>query len=179
MGESMDDSSRDADFTAFVVARSGRLVRLAQMLCGDRQLAEDLVQTALEKAYVRWSRIERDPFDYVRRAVVNQHVSRLRRRPWRELAVGGSAEIDLGPVPAVADHAAGVHRRELVTSALRTLSRRERAMVVLRYVEDVSAADTAEVMGVSVNTVKSTTSRALAKLRARPELIDVYEGEPA
>ena len=75
--------SRDDDFTAFVLARSARLVHFARMLCGDAGLAEDLVQTALEKAYLRWDRIElADPFGYVRRAVVNQHLSWVRRPSW-------------------------------------------------------------------------------------------------
>lgn len=72
--------SRDEDFTAFVLARSARLVHIARMLCGDAALAEDLVQTALEKAYLRWDRIELgDPFGYVRQAVVNQHLSWVRQ----------------------------------------------------------------------------------------------------
>src|SRR5689334_24675127 len=76
--------SRDDDFTAFVLARSARLMHFARMLCGDAGLAEDLVQTALEKAYLRWDRIEMaDPFAYVRQAVVNQHLSWVRRRLWR------------------------------------------------------------------------------------------------
>ena len=87
--------SRDEDFTAFVLARSARLVHIARMLCGDPVLAEDLVQTALEKAYLRWERIELgDPFGYVRQAVVNQHLSWVRRRPWRERPSGDAAEVD-------------------------------------------------------------------------------------
>jgi RNA polymerase sigma-70 factor (sigma-E family) len=168
---------RDQDFTAFVLARSARLLHIAQMLCGDRGLAEDLVQTALEKAYLRWDRIELgDPFGYVRQAVVNQHLSWRRRKPWRERSIGGPGEIEAGVTVYVADHAPGVQHQAAMAAALRTLTRRERAMVVLRYVEDLTEAQTAQVLGVAVGTVKSTTARALGKLRRSPELADIYVG---
>jgi RNA polymerase sigma-70 factor (sigma-E family) len=168
--------SRDEDFTAFVVARSARLVHIARMLCGDAALAEDLVQTALEKAYLRWDRIELgDPFGYVRQAVVNQHLSWLRRRPWRERPSGGAAELDQEISLTLADPSRGVDRRLAVTSALRVLTRRERTVVVLRHVEDLSEADTAAILGVAVGTVKSTNARALQKLRA--ELRGTQVGE--
>lgn len=167
--------SRDDDFTAFVLARSARLVHFARVLCGDAGLAEDLVQTALEKAYLRWDRIEMaDPFAYVRQAVVNQHLSWVRRRPWRERPVGDPAELDL-LLEADVDPSGGVHRRVAVGAALATLSRRERAVVVLRYVEDLTERETAAVLGVAIGTVKSTNARALDKLRAAPELSGVGE----
>ncbi|MFG1906688.1 SigE family RNA polymerase sigma factor [Kribbella sp. NPDC048928] len=168
--------SRDDDFTAFVLARSARLVHFARMLCGDAGLAEDLVQTALEKAYLRWDRIElADPFAYVRQAVVNQHLSWLRRRLWRERPSGDAAEIDL-LLEAEADPSSGVQRRVAMGAALATLSRRERAVVVLRYVEDLTERETAAVLGVAVGTVKSANARALDKLRAAPELSGVGGG---
>jgi RNA polymerase sigma-70 factor (sigma-E family) len=182
--------SRDDDFTAFVLARSARLVHFARMLCGDAGLAEDLVQTALEKAYLRWDRIEMaDPFAYVRQAVVNQHLSWVRRRPWRERPSGDASELDLqldGPTAdrtgsglSVADPSTTVERRLAVGAALSTLSRRERAVVVLRYVEDLTEQQTATALGVAVGTVKSANSRALAKLRVAPELSGSYVGERA
>ena len=175
-----ESAGRDEDFTAFVLARSARLVHIAKMLCGDSGLAEDMVQTALEKAYLRWDRIELgDPFGYVRQAVVNQHLSWIRRRPWRERPTGGAAELDLGSTKHVPDPAIGVQRRVVLTSALATLTRRERATVVLRFVEDLSEAETAATLGVAVGTVKSTSSRALAKLRCSPDLADIYVGERA
>jgi RNA polymerase sigma-70 factor (sigma-E family) len=165
----------DDDFTAFVVARSGRLVHIARMLCGDAALAEDLVQTALEKAYLRWDRIEMgDPFGYVRQAVVNQHLSFLRRRPWRERPSGSATELDLDFNRAVAGPADGVERRLALTAALGILTRRERAVIVLRYVEDLTEAQTAAILGVAVGTIKSANSRALQKLRAVPELSAVH-----
>jgi RNA polymerase sigma-70 factor (sigma-E family) len=168
--------SRDDDFTAFVLARSARLVHFARMLCGDAGLAEDLVQSALEKAYLRWDRIElADPFAYVRQAVVNQHLSWLRRRLWRERPSGDAAEIDL-LLEAEVDPSSGVQRRVAMAAALATLSRRERAVVVLRYVEDLTERETAAVLGVAVGTVKSANARALDKLRAAPELSGVGGG---
>ncbi|HEY3555908.1 MAG TPA: SigE family RNA polymerase sigma factor [Kribbella sp.] len=167
--------SRDDDFTAFVLARSARLVHFARMLCGDAGLAEDLVQTALEKAYLRWDRIEMaDPFAYVRQAVVNQHLSWLRRRLWRERPSGDAAELDL-LLEAEADPSGGIQRRVAMGAALAALSRRERAVVVLRYVEDLTERETAAVLGVAVGTVKSANARALEKLRSAPELTGVGE----
>lgn len=170
-------TERDEDFTAFVIARSARLVHIARMLCGDAGLAEDIVQSALEKAYLKWDRIEmRDPFGYVRRAVVNEHLSRLRRRPWREKPSGGSAEIDLdvGGPAYVGDPAASA-RTDLMV-ALGNLTGRERAVVVLRYVEDLTYEQTAQVLGIASGTVKSTAARALAKLRVSPELAGIDVG---
>ena len=171
---------RDADFTGFVVARSARLVHLAQMLCGDRVLAEDMVQSALERVYLRWDRIELDdPFGYVRRAVVNEHLNWRRRRLWRERAVGGTAELEEGSRGTVADHADDIQRDATVAAALARLTRRERAVVVLRHVEDLTETQTAQVLGMALGTVKSTNARALDKLRRSPELTDIYVGGPA
>ncbi|MGY4771103.1 SigE family RNA polymerase sigma factor [Kribbella sp. CWNU-51] len=170
--------SRDDDFTAFVLARSARLVHFARMLCGDAGLAEDLVQTALEKAYLRWDRIDMaDPFGYVRRAVVNQHLSWLRRRLWREHPTGGADELDQVVEHALGDPSGAADRRLALLGALRVLTRRERAVVVLRHVEDLSEGETAEILGVAVGTVKSSNARALQKLRAAPELHGVQIGE--
>ena len=175
--------SRDEDFTAFVLARSGRLVHFARMLCGDAGLAEDLVQTALEKAYLRWDRIELgDPFAYVRQAVVNQHLSWVRRRLWRERPSGSTAEMDEQagyslPLQYADDPSAGVEHRIAIAGALATLTRRERAVVVLRFVEDRTEAQTAATLGIALGTVKSANARALQKLRAAPELSGSYAGE--
>jgi RNA polymerase sigma-70 factor (sigma-E family) len=176
----MRSAVRDEDFTAFVVARSGRLVHLARMLCGDAALAEDLVQTALEKAYLRWDKIEMgDPFGYVRQAVVNQHLSWLRRRHWRERPSGGATELDADFNRSVVDPANGVERRLALSAALGNLTRRERTVIVLRYVEDLTEAQTAAVLGVAVGTIKSANFRALQKLRAVPELSACYVGGKA
>jgi RNA polymerase sigma-70 factor (sigma-E family) len=174
----MRSAECDEDFTAFVVARSGRLVHLARMLCGDAALAEDLVQTALEKAYLRWDRIEMgDPFGYVRQAVVNQHLSWLRRRLWRERPSGGATELELDFERSVADPAHEVERRLVLSAALDALTARERAVVVvLRYAEDLTEAQTAATLGVAVGTIKSAHARALQKLRAVPGLSACFTG---
>lgn len=163
---------RDEDFIAFVTARSARLVHFARMLCGDPDQAHDMVQSALERAYLRWDRIEVDPFSYVRRAVVNQHLSWL-RRAWRERALGRSSELDAVTDSYADDHSLAVVRREALGAALAKLTRKERVVVVLRFVEDQTEAETAAVLGIAVGTVKSTAARALRKLREVPGLADL------
>ena len=164
----MDETGREA-FRAYVAARSPALLRTAYLLTGSRADAEDLLQTTLAKTYLAWDRIhERDAVDgYVRRVMVNTQTSWWRRRKVAEYATDvlpeRGAERD-----ATEDHA--LH--DALWSALATLPKRQRATVVLRYYEDLSEAETAHVLGVSVGTVKSTTSRALAKLRDSSGLRD-------
>jgi RNA polymerase sigma-70 factor (sigma-E family) len=155
------------DFEEFVAARYTALLRTAYLLTQDRGLAEDLVQTALAKCWLGWKRIRYDdPGPYVHRVLVNTYTAWWRRRwnseyPTEELPQGG------GPVP---DHA--VDDRADLADALRRLPRRMRAVVVLRFYEDLSEAETARILGCSAGTVKSQTSRALAKLRIDPALLD-------
>jgi len=155
------------DFEEFVAARYTALLRTAYLLTQDRGLAEDLVQTALAKCWLGWKRIRYDdPGPYVHRVLVNTYTAWWRRRwnseyPTEELPQGG------GPVP---DHA--VDDRADLADALRRLPRRMRAVVVLRFYEDLSEAETARILGCSAGTVKSQTSRALAKLRIDPSLLD-------
>ena len=147
-------------FEEFVAARSGELLRTALLLTGDRGHAEDLLQTALVKAYRRWGRIERDDrYPYVRRIVVTSAAS------WRRLRA--TQEIVFLPAydPAGADPTADVPERERIKAALATLPRRMRAVLVLRYAEDLSEIATAETLGCSVFTVRSQTQRGLARLR--------------
>lgn len=163
----------DEDFTEFVQAYSTRLLRFAEMLCGDRHHAEDIVQHALMRCYPRWSRIEGEPLGYVRKAVVNRFMSQARRRWSREHPADPHGPAWSVPVD---DFAPGVENREAVLAALAGLTPRERTVVVLRYSQDVSEADTAALLGVAPGTVKSTCSRALGKLRLSPELIDTTVG---
>jgi RNA polymerase sigma-70 factor (sigma-E family) len=161
---------RDALFVEFVATQSAQLVHFAWLLCGDRGLAEDLVQTALEKSYRRWDRIELDnPFAYVRRAVANGYLSRQRRRLWREQPTADITE-QVESRSLVGDHAEEIARRQAVLAALRRLSVRERTILVLRFHTDLTEQATADVLGISIGTVKSTTSRALAKLRLSADL---------
>jgi RNA polymerase sigma-70 factor (sigma-E family) len=156
----VDESSVD-EFREFVVARWQALVRTAYLLVGDHGLAEDLVQTTLERVHRRWERIERrdQPEVYARRILINLAISWRRRRRVHEI-----------PVAAVADASAGsdVEPPDLgdaVWTAVRRLPPRMRAVIVLRYVEDRSEADTADLIGCSVGTVKSAASRGLARIR--------------
>ncbi|HMC69974.1 MAG TPA: SigE family RNA polymerase sigma factor [Mycobacteriales bacterium] len=147
-------------FADFVVGRGQALQRTAFLLTGDWALAEDLVQTALARAYPRWDRIARDnPEAYVRRVLVNTWSSWWRRR-WR-----GEVPTDEMPERAVQDEYARADRRSAVHDALSRLPRRQRAIVVLRYHEDMTEPQVAHALGISVGTVKSQTSKALTKLR--------------
>ena len=153
-----------ADFDEFVAARSSRLLRTAYLLTRDHALAEDLLQTALAKAWFSWSRID-DPEPYVRKVLVNTYSSWWRRRWNGEHAYAEPPESDPGDGPG--------HRADEshdLWTAMGRLPRRQRAVVVLRYVEDLTEAETARILGISVGTVKSQTSKALAKLRVDPAL---------
>ncbi len=152
-------------FTQFVEVRSTTLVRLGYVLTGDRHLAEDLLQTALLKIAQRWGRIG-DPLAYAKRIMINESNSWWRRRKIREHPIDGAPE-----QPSAEDTAESVARRDIFVQALRRLSAKQRTVLVLRYFEDMSEADAAEVMGCTVGTVKSQTHYALKKLRQlAPEL---------
>lgn len=152
------------EFDDFVAARSSRLLRTSYLLTRDHGLAEDLLQTALAKVWFAWSRIEGDPEPYVRKVIVNTYSSWWRRK-WR----GEQPTEDLPEVCDV-DHADGSAGAHDLWEALGRLPRRQRAVVVLRYFEDLTEAETARVLDCSVGTVKSQTSKALAKLRVDPAL---------
>ena len=164
----MDAQARE-DFQSYVAARSPALLRTAYALTGNRADGEDLLQTALAKTYLAWERIrEREAVDsYVRRVMVNTQTSWWRRRKADEHPTG-----ELPERPSGRDDTADVDLHDALWTALSGLPKRQRAMVVLRYYEDLSEAETASVMGVSVGTVKSATSRALAKLRDSSGLRD-------
>jgi RNA polymerase sigma-70 factor (sigma-E family) len=151
-------------FADFVTARSTRLLRTAYLLTHDWAHAEDLLQTSLAKAWFAWRRIEADPEPYVRKVMVNTYASWWRRR-WN----GEHPTQDM-PERVGRDEYAPVDDRQSLWTALRRLPRRQRVVVVLRYFEDLSEAETAEALGISVGTVKSQAARALAKLRVDPSL---------
>jgi RNA polymerase sigma-70 factor (sigma-E family) len=144
------------DFAEFVAARSGALLRTAYLLTGDHQDAEDLVQTALIKAVPKWRRL-RDHEPYVRRILVNESISRWRRGRWRETPIAEPRE----RATTDPDLTEGIALRE----ALGALAPRQRAVIVLRYFDDLTEAQTAEVLGIRVGTVKSQARDALARLR--------------
>jgi RNA polymerase sigma-70 factor (sigma-E family) len=147
-------------FDDFVVSRSPRLLRTAFLLTHDWALAEDLLQTALARAWEAWRRIDGDPEPYVRQIIVNAYASSWRRR-WR----GELPTADFREAVVELDPSASFDDRDRLWRALGRLPRRQRAVVVLRYFEDLSEAETAEILGCSVGTIKSQTSRALARLR--------------
>lgn len=155
------DVDRDEEFTTFVVGCGAQLLRTAYLVTGDRGLAEDLVQTALAKAYGGWSKVCRadDPIAYVRRIMVNSHLSWRRRRPSTEQVVDTVPELGGG------DHQARVADSDELRCALLQLSPRVRTAVVLRYFDDHSEAETARLMGCSPATVNNHVSRGLATLR--------------
>jgi RNA polymerase sigma-70 factor (sigma-E family) len=165
-------------FEQFVEGSSSHLLTLAMLLTGRSKVdAEDLLQTVLERAYRRWRRICQtgDPGPYVRRMLVNAAVDRwrlLRRRPELPLAPDGL-------LPAVAalagpDMAAAVAEQDLLWRALACLPPGQRAVLVLRYYEDLTEAQTAAVLGCTVGSVKTQTSRALNKLRG---MVPIADGE--
>ena len=154
-------------FDEFVLARSSGLLRTAYLLTHDHALAEDLLQTALAKAWFAWERIDQHEA-YVRRILVTTYATWWRRRwngehPTDELPEAGGS-----PDPT---EAAG--QRHDLWSAMERLPRRQRAVVVLRYFEDLTEVQTAQVLGCSVGTVKSQASKAFAKLRIDPSLAPV------
>ncbi|OAH15035.1 SigE family RNA polymerase sigma factor [Streptomyces jeddahensis] len=159
-------------FVSFVQARGPVLLRTARSLTGNPNDAEDLLQTALTKTYVAWDRIEdhRALDGYVRRALLNTRTSQWRKRKVDEFVCDEPPEPEAVPVGDPAENQA---LRDAMWRAIMKLPARQRAMVVLRYYEDLSEVQTAEVLGVSVGTVKSAVSRALGKLREDPELAPV------
>ena len=156
----------DPAFRDYVRTRSRALLRSAYLLTGNVADAEDLVQSALAKTYLAWDRIEdRSALDgYVRRAIVNTHISWWRRRRLEEYPT------DEIPEQAVVDHSVSSDMQESLRRAIDRLPQRMRAAIMLRYYDDMTEAEVAEVLGVSLGTVKSTVSRAVAKLRIDAEL---------
>lgn len=164
----------EVSFREFAATRSPAMLRSAYLLTGDRGRAEDLLQTALAKAWPRWSRVNRDGTGeaYVRRVMYTTYATWWRRR-WR-------AEVPTAELPdtAVADdvYSSLAERAELLR-ALAELSAGQRAVVVLRYFEDRTEVATAELLGCTVGTVKRQCARALARLRTSPILTALVEEE--
>ena len=149
-------------FREFVAARSAALLRTAYALTGDVHLARDLLQTALMASARHWSRIDGSPEAYVRTAMYRHQVNWWRARSRRpETVAAVLPERSTGR-----DHAAETAERHGLFDALRALPPRQRAVVVLRYWEDRPEAEVAALLDVSVGTVRSQASKALAKLRA-------------
>jgi len=150
----------DDEFVEFAQANSARLQRAAYLLTGDRHQAEDAAQAALVRVYAAWGRVRRkDPYAYTRTVLANLITDQW-RRPMREYA---TEQLPEQPLPR--DLADDVARRRWLIGALQALSPRERAVVVLRHFFDATEVDVARELDISLGTVKSLNSRALAKLR--------------
>ncbi len=161
-------------FEDYVVARAGRLLRFAYLICGDRHLAEDLVQDVLSRVHRSWHRIEAEnPDAYLRSALVRAHLSWRRRRSSGELALANLPQrVDR------ADFAAAQADRDEVWTLLATLPRAQRTVLVLRYFEDLDHRAIAEVLGCAESTVRVHASRGLATLRAALTTATTTSGEP-
>jgi len=164
---------RDADFATYLAARQASLLRTAYLLTGNKHDAEDLVQTAFAKLYLAWDKVrDQGSMDaYVRRIVVNENNS-LWRRAWKRREHSAPDEtlqrLEQPHHDTLRDGTSAA-----LWDVVQTLPRKARAVVVLRYYEELSEAETAAVLGISVGTVKSQTSRALAALRERaPQTLD-------
>jgi RNA polymerase sigma-70 factor (sigma-E family) len=167
MGARLVGSDDEADFRDFVRVQMDSLRGLAYLTCGDWQLAEDAVCTALAKLYVRWKGVGR-PESYARTMVVRAAIDEV-RRPWwrREKAVSNAM-----PEPPAEDGTPAVIDRLEIRAALRQLPVRQRAVLVLRFLEGLSVQETAEALRCAEGTIKSDTSRGLAGLR---RLLDVTD----
>jgi RNA polymerase sigma-70 factor (sigma-E family) len=165
VGEDLDD------FRTYASQRRRDLRRTAYLLCGDWYLADDLVQDALAKLFVRWRRVRaKGEVDaYVRRMLVNGYLATHRRAWRREVATG-----DLPDVPAPTGSDVGT--RDLLLRALAELHPSQRTIVVLRYWDDLSVEQTAAVLGCSTGNVKSQASRGLTHLRGALSSIVTAEG---
>jgi RNA polymerase sigma-70 factor (sigma-E family) len=152
--------AKRAGYDEFVAARSARLLRVAYLLTRDWNAAEDLLQTALMKAWFAWSRLDDAPEAYVRKIIATTYVS-WRRRRW----ISETAQATLPDLPAD-DGIGAIDDRHRLWAALGRLPARQRAVLVLRFYEDLTEAQAAAALGVSVGTVKSQASRALRRLRA-------------
>ncbi len=148
-------------YREFVLARGPALSRAAYLLTGNRGEAEELLQSALVKAAMRWRRVlaNGDPEPYVRKIMVNDHITRWRKYFRRELPSPETVDV------AVHDSADRTAQRVDFAAALAKLAPKQRAVIVLRFYEDLSEAETAAILGCAVGTVKSQTSDALGRLR--------------
>lgn len=163
-----DEATRRIPFEDFVGSRAGTLRRTAYLLTQDHHLAEDLIQTVLAKAWRKWKHVRGNPEAYVHKMLVNEYISWTRRR-WT-----GERPTEFLPEHRGDDATEAIGSRFDLWQAVGQLPKRQRATLVLRFYEDLSEAQTAQIMGCSIGTVKSQTNKALARLRRDRGLIGVY-----
>jgi RNA polymerase sigma-70 factor (sigma-E family) len=165
----------EREFDELVVSRAYAMRRTAYLMCGDWHQAEDIVQVAFMKLYAVWHRVQRqEAFDlYLRTTVVRACIDEKRRARWRKETLPGSLP-EVASVSGQPDEA-----RDVLVAALRRLAPGQRAVLVLRYFEDMSVQDTARALGCATGTVKSQTAKGLAAMRAMIGDFDVDVDDPA
>jgi len=156
----VDDSAR-REFAEFAAARAGALIRVAYVLAGDQHAAEDLLQTALTKAAARWGRIHTAPEAYVRQVMYREQVDSWRRRARHRESTMADVPEQAAAVPDIS-----AETRLSLQQALRALPPGKRAVLALRYFEDLPETQVASILGCSVGTVRSQTYKALTQLKA-------------
>jgi RNA polymerase sigma-70 factor (sigma-E family) len=162
------DEAAEQEFREYVAMRQGALFRIAFLLTGQREDAEDLLQTALTKLAYRWTKLQRSgsPDAYVRKILYHERISR-----WRWSRNRGELLMAQPPEAGADDPTARSVLRLALTDALRQLTSKQRAVIVLRFYEDLPEAEIAQILGCTVGTVRSQTHRSLARLRVLcPEL---------
>ncbi len=166
------DKKQARAFERFVADSGDTLLRIATLLTCDRHLAEDVYQETLQRLASRWARID-NPLAFSRRVLHNIVIDqdRARRRRPAELKIIATQE---SADPRAGDQLAAIELRPALLTALGTLTQQQRAIVVLRYFDDRSESEVAELLGVSAGTVKSTASRAVAQLRNQPGLTALF-----
>ncbi|WP_331767565.1 SigE family RNA polymerase sigma factor [Embleya sp. NBC_00896] len=155
-----------ADFRAFVESRWSGLVRTAYLLTGDHGIAEDVAQSALTKTYVNWRRVQRadNPDAYVRRVLVTTNTDRFRK-------IRVAEQLSADPPQSIGeDPYSRIDQQHMLRDALADLPARQRAVVVLRYWDDLPETEVARILGCALGTVKSQAAKGLAKLREHPGL---------
>lgn len=167
----------EQDFRQFVAGRQRALLRSAWLLTGDWSAAEDLVQTALMRSWPKWRRLTADDAAeaYVRRVMFNAFATARRRRWHQEIPTGVLPERPASGPDSDPSEAADLRR--MLVAAVQALPPRQRAVVVLRFFDDLTETQTAAVLGVAVGTVKSQTAKALTSLRRQPQLAGIGSQE--
>ena len=166
------DRRQERAFEEFVAESGDTLLRLATLLTSDQGLGEDVYQETLHRLAARWSRVD-NPRAYCRRVMHNIVIDQARTQQRRPTEIRLVESHDDGD-PRSADSASAVELRPVLLAALRTLTPQQRAIVVLRYFDDRSENEVAELLGVSSGTVKSTASRAMAQLREQPGISGLF-----
>src|SRR5579863_8156745 len=166
------DKRQTRAFEGFAAESGAELLRIATLLTPDPHTAEDVYQETLQRLAARWSRVD-NPMAFCRRVLHNIVIDQNRARSRRPAELALFDAFDSGD-PRAGDPLRAVELRPALLGALSTLTPQQRAIVVLRYFDDRSEAEVADLLGVSAGTVKSTASRAVAQLRTQPALAALF-----